>query len=140
MAKPMFEKVTIVGVGLIGGSLGLAIRKRGLARLVMGVVRRRKSVSSALKSRAVQGATMNLREGVRGADLVLLCSPVSTILEQMKSLKKFLDPGALVIDVASTKTLISKGSVSSALIPWPALLTRAPSTRTRTFSRKRSAT
>lgn len=104
--RPPFEKVAIVGVGLIGGSLGLAIRKRRLAKLVMGVVRRRQTGAQALRKRAVHGATMSLKEGVRGADLVLLCSPVSTIVRQMKTLKKFLAPGALVVDVASTKVLV----------------------------------
>lgn len=104
--RPPFEKVAIVGVGLIGGSLGLAIKKRRLARLVMGVVRRRSTLAQALGSHAVHGATMSLKEGVRGADLVLLCSPVSTILEQMKDLGRYLAPGALVVDVASTKALV----------------------------------
>ena len=105
--RPPFEKVAIVGVGLIGGSLGLAIRKRRLAKLVMGVVRRRKTGAEALRKKAVHGATLSLKEGVRGADLVLLCSPVSVILEQMKGLKRLLAPGALVVDVASTKVLVN---------------------------------
>jgi len=104
--RPPFEKVAIVGVGLIGGSLGLAIRKRRLAKVVMGVVRRRKTVAEVLRKRTVHGATMSLKEGVRGADLVLLCSPVSIILQQMKGLRRLLAPGALVVDVASTKVLI----------------------------------
>ncbi len=106
MTRPPFEKVAIVGVGLIGGSLGLAIRKRKLAKLVMGVVRRRKPGAQALRKNVVHGATMSLKEGVRGADLVLLCSPVSTILEQIRELKPLLAPGALVVDVASTKVLV----------------------------------
>ena len=104
--KPLFNKICIVGVGLIGGSLGLAIKKRRLAKVVMGVVRRRKTGAEALRARAVHGATMSLKHGVRGADLVLLCSPVSTIIAQMKILKRFLMPGAIVADVASTKALI----------------------------------
>jgi len=106
MNKPMFEKVTIVGVGLIGGSLGLAIRKRKLAKLVMGVVHRRQTISLAFKRRALHGATMDLREGVRDADLVILCAPVSTILHQLKVIRPFLNKKAVVIDVASSKLLI----------------------------------
>ncbi len=106
MSKPSYEKIAIIGVGLIGGSLGLAIRKRKMAKLVMGVVRRRKAGAEALRRHAVHGATMSLKEGLRGADVVLLCSPVSTILQQIKEIKKYLEPNALVMDAASTKVLI----------------------------------
>ena len=49
MSKPLFDKVTIVGVGLIGGSLGMAVKKRKLAKLVMGVVHRRQTIAQAAK-------------------------------------------------------------------------------------------
>ena len=106
MNKPLFDKVTIVGVGLIGGSLGLAIKKRKMAKLVMGVVHRRQTIAQAFKRRALHGATMNLKEGVRDADLVILCAPVSTIVQQLKVLRPMLKPGARVIDVASSKLLV----------------------------------
>ena len=106
MNKPLFDKVTIVGVGLIGGSLGLAIKKRKLAKLVMGVVHRRRSGLEAMKKGAVHGITMNLRTGLADADLVLLCSPVSTIVSQMKDVERFAKPGALIMDVASSKMLV----------------------------------
>ena len=104
--KPLFDKVAIVGVGLIGGSLGLAIRKRKVAKLVMGVVRRRQTIAQAFRRRALHGATMDLKEGVRDADLVILCAPVSTIMQQMKVLRPMLKPGVRVIDVASSKLLV----------------------------------
>ena len=104
--KPLFDKVAIVGVGLIGGSLGLAIKKRKLAKLVMGVVRRRQTVAQAFQKRALHGATMNLKEGVRDADLVILCAPVSTIVQQLKILRPMLGPNTRVIDVASSKLLV----------------------------------
>lgn len=106
MPKPLFGKVTIVGVGLMGGSLGLAIKKRKLAKMVMGVVHHRQTIAQAFKRRALHGATMNLKEGVKDADLVVLCAPVSTILRQMAVLKPWLSPNARVIDIASSKTLV----------------------------------
>jgi len=63
-------------------------------------------VVQAFRKRALHGATMSLKEGVRDADIVLLCSPVATILEQMKVLRPLLKPGALVMDVASSKLLV----------------------------------
>ena len=106
MRNPLFNKICIVGVGLIGGSLGMAIKKRKLAKMVMGVVRRRQTIAKAFHKRALHGATMNLKEGVRDADLVILCAPVSTILQQLKVLRPMLAPKARVIDVASSKLLV----------------------------------
>ncbi len=106
MSKPLFDKVTIVGVGLMGGSLGLAIKKKKLAKMVMGVVHHRQTIAQAFRRGALHGATMNLKEGVKHADLVILCAPVSTILQQLKVLKPWLAPNARVIDVASSKLLV----------------------------------
>src|SRR5436190_12343100 len=64
-----FRKITIVGVGLLGGSLGLAVRKRRLAAKIAGYVRRDASVSECQKFRAVDFATRDLRQAVADADL-----------------------------------------------------------------------
>jgi prephenate dehydrogenase len=72
----------------------------------MGVVRRRSTLANAFRQRALHGATMSLKEGVRDADLVILCAPVSTILKQIRILKPYLASKAIVIDVASSKALI----------------------------------
>jgi prephenate dehydrogenase len=105
-AKPLVNTVAIVGVGLIGGSLGMAIRKRKLARFVMGVVRRRRTVADSFRKGALHGATFDLKEGVTNADLVILCAPVTTIAEQLRQIGPWLRPGALVTDVASSKALV----------------------------------
>ena len=72
MTKPLFDKVTIVGVGLIGGSLGLAIKKRKLAKLVMGVVHRRQTIARAFRHRALHGATF-LKTGHKTGRRSFLC-------------------------------------------------------------------
>jgi prephenate dehydrogenase len=77
-----------------------------MATLVMGVVRRRQTVVEAFRKKALHGATMSLKEGVRDADVVLLCSPISTIVQQIKLLRPLLKPNALVMDVASSKLLV----------------------------------
>ena len=64
MRKPLFNKICIVGVGLIGGSLGLAIKKRGLAKFVVGVTRRKEAAKRAVQHGAVDMATLDLKEGV----------------------------------------------------------------------------
>ncbi len=106
MKKPLFNRVAIVGVGLIGGSLGLAIKKRRLARFVVGVARRKASAIGAVSARAVDMATLNLKEGVQDADLVILAGPVSTILRHLALISRHLKRGSLVIDVGSSKEAI----------------------------------
>ncbi len=108
MKKPLFNKVCIVGVGLIGGSLGMAIKKGKLAKFVVGVVHRKKTVAEAFRKGALDGATLDLREGVRGADLVVLCGPVSVIMDQLKILSRFLDKKTIVMDVGSSKESINQ--------------------------------
>ena len=91
MNKPLFNKVCIVGVGLVGGSLGMAIKKRKLAKLVIGVVRRRETAIQAVEKKAVDVATFDLKKGVCDANLVILCSPVSAIVRQMQAIRPYLN-------------------------------------------------
>lgn len=106
MKKPLFKTVCIVGLGLIGGSIALAVKKRGLAGQVIGVSRSKKTVLEALNRKAIDAGTTELSKGVPQADLVVLCAPVSVILYQLKLLPKFLKKGALVTDAGSSKAEI----------------------------------
>ena len=99
----MFKKIAIVGVGLIGGSIGLAVKKRKLAKEVIGVTRRESSRRKALKRKAVDKATLNLREAVKDADLVIIAAPVGKITGLAGASVKFMKKGAILTDVGSTK-------------------------------------
>ena len=110
MSKPLFGKICIVGVGLIGGSLGLAVKKKKIANFVVGVTRRKQTAIEAAARKAVDMATLDLAEGVRDADLVILCSPVSTITKQLKEIAPYLKKSALVTDVGSSKVEIEKAA------------------------------
>ncbi|HUW57655.1 MAG TPA: prephenate dehydrogenase/arogenate dehydrogenase family protein [Planctomycetota bacterium] len=99
-----FERVTIVGVGLIGGSLGLALCERGLCSRVVGVGHRQASMDRALETGAVHEATLDLAEGVKGADLVVLSTAVSLIGELGEKAVPYLKAGCIVSDVGSTKS------------------------------------
>lgn len=98
-----FRKITIIGVGLLGGSLGLAVKRRKLAREVAGFVRRPASLKDCERAGALDYATTDLLAAVSGADLVILCTPLAqmrTIAEQfLPALKR----GAIVTDVGSVK-------------------------------------
>ena len=101
-----FNKVTIIGVGLIGGSIGLAIRKKRLAREVIGVFRRASTLKKALKAKAVTRATMSIGEGVKSADLIIVAAPVYSIPALVKEAARHAKKGAIITDVGSTKAWI----------------------------------
>lgn len=102
----MFHKVTIIGVGLIGGSIGLEMRRRRLARKVVGFGRTQKNLNVALKRGLIDEKTRDIKDAVTDADLVILCAPVTTIVDSLKSISPYLKSGALVMDAGSTKAQI----------------------------------
>jgi prephenate dehydrogenase len=100
--------VAIVGVGLIGGSLGMALRERGLARRVLGIPRREETVREALSVGAIDEGTLDLTRASE-AELVVLAPPVLTIPPLVEVLAPHLRPGAVVTDVGSTKGALMRG-------------------------------
>jgi len=104
----LFNKVAIIGVGLIGGSMGLALRKKGLAKEVVGFFRHRETLVKAKKKGLITKATMNLKEAVKNADLIILATPVDTIIKLATKIRRLLKKGAIIIDVGSTKLKVVK--------------------------------
>lgn len=101
-----FERVAIIGVGLIGGSLALAARAAGLFGYVVGAGRTRTNLEEALQRRIVDSYTLDLREAVAAADLVLLCIPVRAMATAVTQCRDALRPGAIVTDVGSVKRYV----------------------------------
>jgi prephenate dehydrogenase len=101
----IFDKVSIVGLGLIGGSWGLALKKYGLAVRRIGFGRA-STIERALAANAVDEGTDDLGEAVRDAGLIILAAPVGAILDCIPRLKDVASARALVTDVGSTKRLI----------------------------------
>ncbi|HVF09967.1 MAG TPA: prephenate dehydrogenase [Abditibacteriaceae bacterium] len=102
----LFDTICIIGVGLIGGSFGIAVRERHLARQVVGAVRREATINAAFQRGAVDNATTDLAYAVRGADLVLLAAPVAQIKEFCVQLEPLVRGHVVVTDVGSTKAEI----------------------------------
>ena len=100
-----FDEVSIVGLGLIGGSWGLALKKYGLAARRIGFGRA-STVARALAMDAVDEGTDDLGQAVRHADLIILAAPVGAILDCIPRLRGIAPSKALVTDVGSTKRLI----------------------------------
>jgi prephenate dehydrogenase len=101
-----WNTVAIVGVGLIGGSIGLALRDRKLAGQIVGVGRRPESLHKAKAAGAVHRTTRDMGEGVRDAELVVVCTPVGSIARHVREAAAACPQGALLTDAGSTKASI----------------------------------
>lgn len=98
-----WKKVTLIGVGLLGGSLGLALKQRQLAQRVTGFVRRRATMAESTRIGAVDDATLDMLEAVSGAELVVLCTPIAQMRPLLERMLPALKPGTLLTDVGSVK-------------------------------------
>jgi prephenate dehydrogenase len=98
--------VTIVGVGLIGGSVGMALRSRGLAERVIGVGRSAAGMAEARRAGAVDETTDDLAAGVAAADLVVVATGVGAIPGLLDAIDAAVRPGTLLTDAGSTKASI----------------------------------
>ncbi|MDP2044208.1 MAG: prephenate dehydrogenase [Candidatus Omnitrophota bacterium] len=110
----MFNKVVIFGTGLIGGSLGLALKRKHLVERITGLSRHKKNARKALKIGSIDCIGSSI-DAVRDADLVILASPVDSIINIALKIAKGLKKDCVVIDVGSTKeNIVTK---AGALIP-----------------------
>ena len=98
-----FQQVTIIGVGLIGGSLGMILKRKGLASRIVGVGRRVENLKTAVELGAIDGYVADAKEGVKHADLIVLATPVDTYGRHLKEWAACLKTGAVVTDVGSVK-------------------------------------
>ena len=104
-----WKRVTLVGVGLLGGSLGLALRQRRLAGSVVGYVRRTASIAECTRAGAVERATCDLLQAVEGADLIVLCTPLAQMRALAEQMLPALKRGVIVTDVGSVKASVVQG-------------------------------
>lgn len=100
----MFKKISIFGVGLIGGSFALALKKAGAVGQVVGVGRSAASLARAKELGIVDVASTSVAEAVTGADLILIAAPVAQTEAILASIEPHLHPGTVVTDAGSTKT------------------------------------
>lgn len=98
--------VAIVGVGLIGGSIGLALRQRNLADCVIGIGRRQVSLRIARRVGAITHTTIDLSKGVAQAELVIVCTPPDQIVGHVQEAARHCPEGTLITDAGSTKERI----------------------------------
>ncbi|MCX5867365.1 MAG: prephenate dehydrogenase/arogenate dehydrogenase family protein [Proteobacteria bacterium] len=104
--EPHFQRVTILGVGLIGGSLALDLKEKGIAEEIVGVGRSRENLELALSRGVIDRFEPEPESGVKDADLVVLAAPVGAIIALGKKIIPQLKKGAILTDVGSVKSPI----------------------------------
>jgi len=101
--------ITIIGLGLIGGSIGLALRQRREPGWeIVGCSRRQETIANALSSGAIEQGEINLKNAVKQADFVIIATPVMTVKEIFSKVALHLPTGCIVTDTASTKAEVMK--------------------------------
>src|SRR3989338_5305973 len=91
-----FNKVAIIGVGLIGGSLAVVLRQKGISSQIIGIGRGIKNLETAKKLGVVDSYTQDVKEGVKDCDLVVVATPVASIAKAIKEALPSLKKGAIV--------------------------------------------
>jgi prephenate dehydrogenase len=100
----VLKKISIFGVGLIGGSFALALRKAGAVEQVVGVGRSHASLERARELGIIDHASISVEQAVVGADLILVAAPVAQTGSILESIWPYLQPGTVVTDAGSTKS------------------------------------
>jgi cyclohexadieny/prephenate dehydrogenase len=101
-----FERIALIGMGLIGSSMARAAREKGLARHITAIDASADVVKRVKELKIADSVTTNAARGVAGADLVILCVPVGVNARVAKAIGKALKPGAIVSDVGSVKAAV----------------------------------
>ena len=104
--RPMFDRVALIGIGLIGSSISHACRRAGLARSITGSARTPATIATARRLGIIDEGFATAREAVNGADLVIVCVPVGLCGRIAEEIGPALAPGAIVTDVGSVKAAI----------------------------------
>src|SRR5579872_3660726 len=102
----MFNRVAIIGLGLIGGSLGLALRQAKAARQIAGFDLFKGVGDRARKMGAIDQSCSSIAEAARGSELIILATPVGAMRSLLQQLATSASPGAVITDVASTKAQV----------------------------------
>jgi cyclohexadieny/prephenate dehydrogenase len=106
MSKPLFDKLALIGIGLIGGSIALAARRGGFARKIVAATRRAETAETANRLKLVDHCGTDLAAACEGADLVIVCTPVGACGEAARAIAPKLQGGCIVSDVGSVKQAV----------------------------------
>ena len=99
----LFNKVTLIGIGLIGSSIARVIKRDKIARHLVAVAKSKKTIDTVLKLGIADSVTLDSSEAVKDADMVMLCSPLGTYKKLMREIGPNLKRGCILTDVGSVK-------------------------------------
>ncbi len=108
MSAPLFERVALIGLGLIGSSISHAMRRRGLAGCIVGSARTEATRQTAVRLGLVEAAYEDPADAADGADLVVLCAPVGACGAIAQQIASRLKQGAILTDVGSVKGAVAR--------------------------------
>ena len=100
----MINKITIIGVGLIGGSLARALKERNLAKVVFGCGRDQSRLEEAQKSNIIDASSTNIKEAIDDANIVVIATPVGTFKDILGQIEPLISSNVIITDVGSTKS------------------------------------
>ncbi|MFZ3065892.1 MAG: prephenate dehydrogenase/arogenate dehydrogenase family protein [Nitrospirota bacterium] len=103
MKLPFFNRMVVVGVGLIGGSLAIVSRRKCLVKEIIGVGRGAANLKEAVKLNIIDSFTFDISEAVKGADLIVMATPVGSFEWLVKQMRHGLNKGAIITDAGSVK-------------------------------------
>lgn len=98
-----FKQITVIGLGLIGGSLAAVCRRKFPKARIVGISRNRRALAKAKKKKWIHEGTTDLRRGLASADLVIVCTPVDTLKDFLQRIDRSTSPGTIVTDTGSVK-------------------------------------
>ena len=141
--QPLFQRVAVIGLGLIGGSLAKAIRDNGLAVTVVGADKRADELALGTELGVIDEAAGSVAEAVAGSDLVVLAVPVKATRAVLAEIRPHLGENAVLTDVGSTKSSFVNdvrevfGDLPAKVIPGHPIAGSEKSGITRLYSRRR---
>jgi prephenate dehydrogenase len=100
--KP-FKQMTILGVGLIGASLAQSCRQRKIVNMIVGFGRNAANLKKAQERNIIDSGSTDLKTAVEGSDLIVLCTPVGSLVERVREMIPFLKKGCIITDAGSVK-------------------------------------
>lgn len=103
----MIKEITIIGPGLIGSSLGLAIKKNRIAKKIIGIDKNKKNLLDALENKSIDFGYQEIDNKISGSDIFFLCSPVGDFENILLELEPYIKKGAIVTDVGSVKNIFN---------------------------------
>ncbi len=109
--KSEFNKIAIIGPGLIGSSLGLALKKKKIAKTILGIDKSESNLKEALNNKSIDISSKIIDKNLNDCEIIFICTPVSKIEELVNKVIPFVNKKTILTDVGSVKNIFSKSNL-----------------------------